>query len=162
MSQALKTIDNMELLNQSIFEGKYICNNFSIINQLCEKIEYIYATIYLKNFSLYIKKTKEKLKMKIHTVTVTKDLINYLNFLPYNLDELVIPQLITKETLNNLPVTLKKMTIIYFAGNEYWTLETLKKTKLPYNIKIFLKDNNIKKKKQVVIDNFNLTIKDIF
>jgi len=88
--------------------------------------------------------------MKIHTVTVTKDLINYLNFLPYNIDELVIPQLITKETLNNLPVNLKKMTIIYFAGNEYYTLETLKKTKLPYNIKIFLKDNN-NKKKQVFI-----------
>jgi hypothetical protein len=160
MSQNLKTID-MEVLNQSILEGKYICNKFSIVNELCEKIEYVYATIYFTKFSLYIKKTKEKLKIKINAIAISKDLINFLNYLPYNLDDLVIPQLITKETLNNLPVNLKKMTIVNYAGNEYWTLENLKKTKLPHNIKIFLKDNIINKK-QIVIDNFNLTIKDIF
>ncbi len=161
MTHSLKTIDNMELLNQSILEGKYICNKFSIVNELCEKIEYIYATIYFTKFSLYIKKTKEKLKIKINAIAVSKDLINFLNYLPYNLDDLVIPQLIIKETLNNLPVNLKKITIVNYAGNEYWTLDNLKKTKLPHNIKIFLKDNIINKK-MVVIDNFNLTIKDIF
>lgn len=160
MTDKLKTISNIQEINLSILEGKYICNDFSIINQLCEKIEYIYATIYLKKFSLYIKKTKEKLKMKIDAIAITKDLINFLNYLPYDLDDLVIPQLIIKETLNNLPVTLKKMTIINYPGMEYWILENIKKTKLPYNIKIILK-NNIIEKKQVVIDKFNFSIKDI-
>jgi hypothetical protein len=161
MSHQLNIIDNIEVVNSTILEGEYICNKFSIINELCIKIKYIYATIYSSNFSLYIKKTKEKLKIKINAISISKDLINFLNFLPYNLDDLVIPQLIIKETLNNLPVNLKKITIINYAGNEYWILDNLKKTKLPHDIKIILKDNAINKK-LVVIEKFNFSIKDIF
>jgi hypothetical protein len=149
MSHQLNIIDNIEVVNSTILEGKYICNKFSIINELCIKIKYIYATIYSSNFSLYIKKTKEKLKIKINANSISKDLINFLNFLPYNLDDLVIPQLIIKETLNNLPVNLKKITIINYAGNEYWILDNLKKTKLPHYIKIILKDNDKNKNVQV-------------
>lgn len=152
---------SLEVLNKTILEGKYICKNFELINNLCNKIDFIYCTLYFKYFSLYIKKNKTELKIKINAVAISKDLINFLNNLPIEVDELVISNLILKETLTNLPTNLKKMTIINYTDNDYFILECLKKYKLPLDIKIILKKNN-SEKKLVIIDNYKYSVKLLY
>ena len=120
-------------------QGSFSCNNFNLINQICKKIELIVCIVYFRTFSLEIKKVNSKLKIKINTVAISKDLVYFLNFLPLDLDVLTIPELILQETLLNLPISLKKLIFIGYYEPNVTLLNNLRKYKIPFGLKIFYK-----------------------
>lgn len=152
MFSGIDNIQNINYHSLDILEGKYSCRDLNIINIICEKIKHIYCTLYFTKFLVCIKKNKNGLKIKIETSAISKELVNFLNNLPYNLDKLVISQIIYIDALNNLPINLKKLKIINYSDNDYFILESLKKFKIPFDCKIILVKDIIEKK-QVIFNN---------
>jgi hypothetical protein len=96
-------------------------------------------------FSIDIIKTKEKLKIKIFAVGISKDLIYFLSDLPNNIDVLEIPELFLNEVLSILPINLKKLVIINYNELNMHLINNLLKYKIPNDMKIICKIKNTTK-----------------
>jgi hypothetical protein len=135
-------LEDLNLFDIQILEGSFYCKNHDLIHKVCKHIKNVFCSIYFKTFSLDIKKTRDKLKIKIYALSITKDLVYFLHSLPNTTDILVIPELILNEIITNLPINLKKFVIISYYEQNMYLINNLLKYKIPYDTKIILKIKN--------------------
>lgn len=154
---SLSALEHVNIYNLEVLDGDYYCKNKNLISIICNKIKYINCDIYFRNYSVSIKKSKDKLKINVFCVGISKDLIYFLNDLPNNIDVLEIPELILNEVLLNLPVNLKKLVIINYYEKNIHLMNILLKYKIPYDTKIIYKiKNTIKYNVNFTYDKLNL------
>jgi hypothetical protein len=139
------TLENINFNELQVLDGSFYCKNKNLIHIICDKVKYIFCRLYYRLFSIDIIKTKEKLKIKIFAVGISKDLIYFLNDLPNNIDVLEIPELVLNEVLSNLPINLKKLVIINYNELNIHLINNLLKCKIPNDTKVVCKIKNTTK-----------------
>ena len=138
-------LEDLNIYTLEVLEGRYICKDNELFHKVCKSVKHINCSLYFKTFSIDITKTKYKLKVKIHTVVVSKDLISVLDNLPNNIDVLEIHDIILNEVFSNLPINLKKLILISYYKQNILLMNNLLKYKIPFGLKIISKVLNTEK-----------------
>ena len=138
-------LEDLNIYTLEVLEGRYICKDNELFHKVCKSVKHINCSLYFKTFSIDITKTKYKLKVKIHTVVVSKDLISVLDNLPNNIDVLEIHDSILNEVFSNLPINLKKLILISYYKQNILLMNNLLKYKIPFGLKIISKVLNTEK-----------------
>jgi hypothetical protein len=121
------TLEEINLYDLHILEGKYYCKNYNNVLYICDKIKFLNCVISFNIFEIKIKKKYGFLKLDILTKFISQDLIYFIDNLPKNIDILVIPQLLISDIKNKIPSTLKRLVICGYDDRIQSHLDDLKK-----------------------------------
>ena len=111
--------------------------NMCVVNDMCEKINFIQTNISCGNFSIYIHKN-EKLTIYIASCEYDQKDI-FLNNLPTNLNILYTNfDILQSQNKLNLPMSLEEIIIVTHTDIDEKTHEKISNLKVPFNFKFYI------------------------